>query len=174
MESFEISDEMRRARAEFHRIVATAAPEDLARRSDGTRWTNRQLLFHMVLGYGVVGTLLPVVRTLGRLGHSRGFAATLHAARRPFHTVNYLGPCVASGLLPLRAVTALLDRTIRSLDRRLAAETEQSLALAMHMPSSWDPCFTPRMTVRDVYHFGTRHFEHHRLQLTLAPPRAGA
>lgn len=171
MESSVISGEMRRNQTEFRQLIATATPEDLDRLSNGTRWTNRQLLFHMVLGYGVVRTLLPLVRTLGRLGHSRGFA-TLHAARRPFHRITYLGPCVASRLLPVRAVAALLDWTIRNLERSLTAETEQRLALSMHMPTSWDPYFTPTMSVLDVYHFGIQHFDHHRRQLTLAAPRA--
>jgi hypothetical protein len=166
----EIGDEMRRAQAEFHELVAAASPDDLRRLSDGTRWTNRELLFHMVLGYGVVRTLLPLVRTLGRLGHSRGFAATLNAVRRPFHVINYLGPCVAGRLLGPRSMTALLDRVMRSLHRRLATETERSANLRMHMPTDWDPYFTPTMSVLDVYHFGTQHFDHHRRQLTLAAP----
>lgn len=170
MDTRDIDAELRRARAEFHGLVGAASAEDLRRPSDGTRWTNRQLLFHMVLGYGVVRSLLPLVRTLGRLGRSRGFAATLNAGRRPFHRVNYLGPCVAARLLPPRATTALLDRVIGSLRRRLASETEQSLALSMHMPTGWDPYFAPTMSVLDVYRFGTRHFDHHRRQLTLAAP----
>jgi hypothetical protein len=89
----EISAEMRRAGEEFHQLVSTASPKDLRRRSNGTRWTNRQLLFHMVFGYIIVRTLLPLVHTLGRLGRSRGFAATLNAARHPFHLINYLGSC---------------------------------------------------------------------------------
>jgi hypothetical protein len=142
------------------------------RPTDGTRWTNRQLLFHMVLGYGVVRTLLPAVRALGRLGHSRGFAATLNAGRRPFHWINYVGPCVAARLLTPRAITALLDRTISSLRRRLTVETERDLALSMHMPTGWDPYFSPTMSVLDVYHFGTQHFDHHRRQLTLPETQA--
>jgi len=123
----DIQAELRRAQADFHDLVARASAQDLRRRSDGTRWTNRQLLFHMVLGYGVVRTLLPMVRALGRLGHSRGFAATLNAGRRPFHWINYVGPCVAARLLTPRAITALLDHTIGSLRRRLAAETARDL-----------------------------------------------
>ena len=84
MDARQIDVEMRRAQADFHQLIARAAPDDL-RLTDGTWWTNRQLLFHMVLGYGVVRTLLPLVRTLGRLAHSRGCAATLNASRRPFH-----------------------------------------------------------------------------------------
>jgi hypothetical protein len=172
MDPQQIDAEMRRAQAEFHQLLTDASPEELRRPTDGTRWTNRQLLFHIVLGYGVVRTLLPLVRALGRLGHSRGFAATLNAARRPFHWINYVGPCVAAGLLAPRAMTALLDRTIGSLRRCLAAETERTLAMTMHMPTDWDPYFTPTMSVLDVYHFGTQHFDHHRRQLTLPGPQA--
>ena len=172
MEPQQVDGELRRAQAEFHQLISSASPDDLRRPTDGTRWTNRQLLFHMVLGYGVVRTLLPGVRALGRLGHSRGFAAILNAARRPFHWINYVGPCVAAGLLAPRAMTALLDRTIGSLRRCLAAETERTLAMTMHMPTDWDPYFTPTMSVLDVYHFGTQHFDHHRRQLTLPGPQA--
>jgi DinB superfamily len=172
MDPQQIDAELRRAQAEFHQLLTTASPADLQRQTDGTRWTNRQLLFHIVLGYGIVRTLLPLVRTLGRLGHSLGFAATLNAGRRPFHWINYLGPCVAARLLTPRAISALLDRTIGSLRHRLAAETERTLALSMHMPTDWDPYFTPTMSVLDVYHFGTQHFDHHRRQLTLLEPNA--
>lgn len=170
MDVNEINDEMGRAQAEFRELVAAASPDDMRRPTNGTRWTNRELLFHMVLGYGVVSTLLPLVRGLGRLGHSRGFAATLNSCRRPFHWINYLGPCVAGRLVSPRTMTAVMDRVIRSLQRRLAVETRRSLALSMHMPTDWDPCFTPTMTVLDVYGFGTRHFDHHRRQLTLGAP----
>ena len=172
MDPLQIDAEMRRAQAEFHQLITNASPDDLRRPTDGTRWTDRQLLFHIVLGYGVVLALLPLVRALGRLGHSRGFAATLNAGRRPFHWINYVGPCVAAGLLAPRAMTALLDRTIGSLRRCLAAETERTLAMTMHMPTDWDPYFTPTMSVLDVYHFGTQHFDHHRRQLTLPGPQA--
>jgi DinB superfamily len=163
----EISDEMRRAQADLHGLVSRATAHDLARRSDGTRWTNRQLLFHMLLGYGVVRTLMPLVHILGRLGHSRGFAATLNAGRRPFHVINYLGSWGGGQLLTLRTVVALFDRTIDALQRGLDAETESSLDLCMHFPTDWDPYFKPVMTVLEVYHFGTQHFDHHQRQLTL-------
>src|SRR6476660_535063 len=135
MDPQQIDAEMRRAQAEIHQLLTDASPGALRRPTDGTRWTNRQLLFHIVLGYGVVRTLLPRVRALGRLGHSRGFAATLNAGRRPFHSINYVGPCVAARLLTPRAITALLDHTIGSLRRRLAAETARDLTLSMHMPT---------------------------------------
>jgi hypothetical protein len=127
MDLYDIGEEMRRAQADFHQLIATASREHLHRPTHGTRWTNRQLLFHMVLGYGVVRMLLPLVRTLGRLGYSRGFATALNAARCPFHLVNYLDPCLAARLLSPRATIVLLDAVIASLRRCLDTETERSL-----------------------------------------------
>jgi hypothetical protein len=43
-----VQQEMEQARLDFHELVKRASAEDLSRRSTGTRWTNRQLLFHMV------------------------------------------------------------------------------------------------------------------------------
>jgi hypothetical protein len=64
-------------------------------------------------------------------------------------------------------MAALLDRTIEALQRSLDTETAQSLALTMHFPTAWDPYFEPTMSVLDVYHFATQHFDHHRRQLTV-------
>jgi hypothetical protein len=36
----------------------------------------------------------------------------------------------------------------------------------MHFPVGWDPYFKDTMTVADVYHYPTQHYDHHRRQLT--------
>ena len=169
MDAASVSEEMDQARLAFRELIERSGPGDLRRRSAGTRWTNRQLLFHMVFGYLVVRTLLPLVRGFGRLplSYSRRFAAVLHAIRRPYHLVNYAGSCAGGALLTPRAMTALLDRTVIALQRSLAGEDEQSLALRMTFPTSWDPYFADTMTVLEVYHFATQHFTHHQHQLTL-------
>ena len=43
----------------------------------------------------------------------------------------------------------------------------------MAFPTSWDPYFAPCMTLADVYRYPSRHFEHHRRQLTLRPGTGG-
>jgi len=171
MDSVDIQAELRRAQTDFHQLVARATPQDLRRRSDGTRWSNRQLLFHMLFGYLIVRTLMPLVHLLGRLGLSRRFAATLNALHRPFHLINYAGSAGGGLLLPPRRMAAIMDGTINALSRRLAAEPPASLALTMHFPTRWDPYFRDTMTVLDVYHYGTEHHHHHYRQLTLTPPR---
>ena len=96
--------EMDQARADFRRLVTGAAPADLRRLSDGTRWTNQQLLFHMLFGYLITRALLILVRIFGLLpdAASRVFARLLDSAQRPFHLVNYLGSRAGARLIPPR------------------------------------------------------------------------
>jgi hypothetical protein len=163
----EIAAEMTLVEADFAELVARTGRAALRRPTRGTRWTNRQLLYHMVFGYLIVRTLMPLVHVLGRSGHSRKFAALLDAARRPFHWINFVGSWVGGQIVPPATMVALMRRTLRALRRRLDRETEQTLALTMHFPTAWDPYFRPLMSVRDVYHYGTEHYNHHRRQLTL-------
>ena len=53
-----IHHELERVRADLHRLVACAITADLRRRTDGTRWTNGQMLWHMAFGYLIVRRLL--------------------------------------------------------------------------------------------------------------------
>ena len=123
----------------------------------------------MVFGYLVVRTLLPLVRAFGHLpdGFSRRFAWVLNSATRPFHLVNYLGSCGGPLVFRGSRMAALLDRTIASLHRRLDAETDSALGRGMHFPLGWDPLFRQTMTLAEVYHYATQHFDLHEKQLSL-------
>ena len=162
-------EELERARSTFHALLEHASHVDLRAPTNGTRWTNGQLLFHMLLGYGVVRSLLPLVRTFDRLpdGFTRAFAGALNAAARPFHVVNYVGACAGATVFRGRRLTSQIDRTIDSLHRHLDTETEKTLARSMRFPTGWDPYFADTMTVLDLYHYATQHFDHHLAQLTL-------
>lgn len=169
----QVHAEFERVRETFHWLVETSSPSDLRRPTDGTRWTNAQLLFHMMLGYFVVRSLLRLVRILGRMpeGVSRRFAQVLNAGTRPFHTVNYLGGCAGALVLRGPRLTAMADRTIDALHRRLDAETDEALERRMHFPTGWDPFFADTMSLMDLYHYGAVHFDFHRHQLTLPADR---
>jgi hypothetical protein len=166
-----VQDDLERVRADLHHLVAHATQADLRRRSNGTRWTNGQLLWHMAFGFLIVRRLLPLVRLFGRLPDpvSRTFAAALNASTRPFHRINYLGG--VGGALVFRGarLTRQLGHTIDVLQRRLTAESEADLARRMHFPPRWDPFFHETMSLLEVYAYGTQHYDFHRAQLTLEP-----
>jgi hypothetical protein len=163
--------EMDQARHDFRRLAgATAA--DLRRRSDGTKWTNHQLLFHMLFGYLVVGALLVLVRVFGLLpgSASKAYARLLDSTRCPFNLINYLGSCAGARIIPPRHMSRMLDHVIAALQHRLGRETESALRRGMHYPATWDPFFTDYMTLADIYRYPTQHFRFHQRQLTLSPP----
>ncbi|MHC1563164.1 DinB family protein [Actinomycetospora sp. C-140] len=144
----------------------------MRRRSNGTRWTNQQLLFHMLLGYLIIRALGNLVRLIGRLppGVGRAWARALDAGTRLFDLANYIGSWAGGSTLGRRGQTALFDRVIAALHRRLDRETDADLARGMNYPTRWDPYFKPYMTLADIYAFPTQHFDHHRRQLTLDGP----
>lgn len=164
-----ISREMEDARARLHELLAAADASDLRRRSNGTRWTNAQLLFHMVFGYLIVRALLPLVRVVSRLPAPVGqwFAGSLNSARRPFHLVNYWGSRVGARVFDHARLGWLCDRTITGLQSRLRRESDSSLRRGMPFPTDWDPYFRPYMTLGEIYRYPNEHFEHHRRQLSL-------
>ena len=171
MDRKSVQAEMEQAAAELRALATRASQNDLRRASAGTRWTNEQLLFHMVFGYMVVRALLPLVRLFGRLPDRAGrvFAGLLNTGRRPFHVVNYVGSCGGALVFHGPRLIRQMDRTVAALHRKVDQETDEALSLTMHFPVDWDPFFRDRMTLLEVYHYGTQHFDLHRQQLTLGP-----
>jgi len=167
-----VASEMDWALSDFRQLVASATAADQRRPSNGTKWTNRQLLFHMIFGYLVVRALLIIVRAFSLLpgGASKAYARLLDLARRPFDLINYLGSCAGARLIPPRRMTGMLEHVITALQHRLRRETESALRRGMHYPTTWDPFFASYMTLADIYHYPTRHFRFHQRQLTLGPP----
>jgi len=165
----DILTEYRRARADLDALLSGATAAELGRKSNGTKWTNEELLFHMVFGYMVVRALLPLVHLISRLpsGAGSAFASLLNAGTRPFHIVNYWGSRAAALYFNNRRMSARLDKTIRAITRRMDRESQESLSRSMPFPDRWDPFFTPTMTLRDVYAYPTKHFDFHARQLSL-------
>lgn len=170
----EISAGMTRARDDFHDLLASATVAELHRPSQGTRWTNEQLLFHMLFGYLVVRVLLFLVRGFSKLPDkaSKTFAALLNAGTKPFHVINYAGSLGGARVLGYPGMDRLMGRVIASLQASLAAESEAALQRGMHFPEGWDPYFNDFMTLLDVYRYATQHYDHHRRQLTLEKVRS--
>jgi hypothetical protein len=174
MQQSEITAELERARVDFHRLLDNATSAELRAPSNGTRWTNEQLLFHMLFGYLLVHNLRILVSAFARLPRpaSKAFAATLNAATRPFHVVNYLGSLGGGRVLGRAGMGRAMDLVVRRLQRFVTSASEDALNRGMHFPIGWDPYFRDFMTFRDIYHYPTQHYDHHRRQLTLTAAAA--
>jgi len=165
----EIHAEFDRARADFAGLVARSDVASLGRPSDGTRWTNRQLMFHMLFGYLITRNLRLIVKLVSHLpaGAQRAFAGSLNATSRPFDVINYWGSVIGGRFLTPERMNAWMGRVIASLHRHLDHESDLDLRRTMRFPSRWDPYFTRDMSLSDLYHYTTLHYDHHRAQLTL-------
>jgi hypothetical protein len=165
----DLAADLERARIDLHHLVDIATDDDWSRLTSGTRWTNEQLLFHMVFGCMIVQRLLMLARLFGRLPPfiSRGFARILNAATPPFHAINYYGSCLAAHVYSRRRMAAKLDRVINSLQRSLNRERDNAFRRGMYYPTRWDPYFREYMTLADIYRYPGQHYDHHRRQLTL-------
>jgi hypothetical protein len=164
-----VRQETDQARKAFHDLLDHATVAGLRRPSQGTKWTNEQLLFHMLFGYLITRALLVLARTFGRLPDpaSAAFARLLGAARAPFDAINYWGSCLGARIIPASRMEARFDRVTAALERHLDREPDPALRRGMYYPTSWDPFFTGYMTLYDLYRYPTRHFDFHRRQLTL-------
>lgn len=160
--------ELESSKRRFHALLETMSGDDMRQPSNGTRWTNEELLFHMLFGYLVVLVLLVLAKVMAVLPKalSRRFARALDAATVPFHWINYLGSRVGARVFNRRRMGAKFDRVVGSLARRLAKESDRALARGMYFPARWDPFFKDYMTLGDIYHYPTLHFDFHARQLT--------
>jgi hypothetical protein len=163
-----IHAEMERARRTFAGHVQAMTPTELDLPSTGTRWTNRELLFHMLFGYLVVRRLLPMVKGLGHVSPnaSKQFAALLDAATGPFNWINYIGSVGGGRVVTPARMVHWMNAVTATIERDMDRQDQASLGRGMHFPTRWDPYFRDFMTLADVYHYPTEHFDHHDRQLS--------
>ena len=175
MDQEQICAELDRVGNDYRDLLDTATVAELRQPTEGTKWNNEQLLFHMLFGYLLVRNLRILVKGFSRLpdAASRRFAALLNAGTRPFHVLNYVGSLFGARVLGYARMVRLMDRILSSLQSSVRREPDTALDRGMHFPVGWDPYFRDYMTLRDVYHYPTQHYDHHRRQLTLAKARGG-
>jgi len=104
--------------------------------SNGTKWTNDQLLFHMLFGYLIVRTLLILVRALARAPRSvsKQFAAVLNSAAAPFHVVNYVGSLGGARVLGHSGMNKAFDLVVAHFVTSLEKDPDSQLRRGMHFP----------------------------------------
>lgn len=173
-----VTGEMRAALAwvgaDFDVLVSSAAPEEMEAPTTGTRWTNRELLFHMWFGQRIARVFIPMMGGFSRLppSASRRYAQLLTAVSRPYEWVNYAGSVAGSRVGGLDRAGRWMERDTAAILRWADAATDTDLSRGMSVPRGWDPYFKPWMSRRDLLEWAPKHYRHHREQLTLTgrPP----
>lgn len=155
--------------SDFRHIVDDARTGELSLPSNGTRWTNRQLLFHMVLGQNIALTSVWLFGMFSRLppGASRAWSGMLARCTRPYNWVNWAGAVVGARVLAPGSMARMMDRSTAALVHRLDRAAPVDLARGMSVPPSWDPYFFEWMDRRDILEWAPKHYRHHRAQLSL-------
>ncbi|MDQ0663190.1 hypothetical protein QFZ35_001688 [Arthrobacter ulcerisalmonis] len=155
--------------ADFRDIVVGACGDELDLPSIGTRWTNRQLLFHMVLGQNITLSGIPLLGLFSHLppSASRHWSRLLDSGARPYNWVNWAGSAAGGQVLKPAGTLRMMDRTTRLIVNWYSHADSRALSRGMTMPTRWDPYFLPWMSRRDILEWAPKHYRHHRAQLSL-------
>ena len=155
--------------ADFRSIVLGASADELDLPSNGTRWTNRQLLFHLALGQNIALAAIPLLGLFSHLppGASRRWSRILDSCSGPYNWVNWAGSAAAGRVLPPQAMARMMDRTTAVIVHWYSRADSKALDRGMTMPVRWDPYFLPWMSRRDILEWAPKHYRHHRAQLSL-------
>lgn len=156
-------------RDDFDQLVSNAATVDLDAPTRGTKWTNRELLFHLWFGQRLARTFMPLIGGFSRLppGASRAWARLLARVTKPYEWVNYIASAGGGRLVPIRVIQAWMRRDTDAMIRWAERASPADLARGMSVPPSWDPYFLPWMNRTDLLAWAPKHYRHHRAQLTL-------
>lgn len=156
-------------RDDFEMLVGPAAPADLDKASMGTRWTNRELLFHMWFGQRITRAVILLMSVTSRLprGVGTAFARVLTAATTPYNWINYMGAVGGARTVGLRRAQRWMNADTDWLLQWAASASEADVNRGMVVPTTWDPYFAPWMSRADVLAWAPTHYRHHRAQLTL-------
>ena len=63
----DVDAELENARASFHDLLDAMSPNLRRQPSNGTKWSNEELLFHMMFGYMILWSLIWLVKFFGRM-----------------------------------------------------------------------------------------------------------
>ena len=154
---------------DYWAILKAALPEELDLPTNGTAWTNRQLLFHMLLGQLVTRMVIVVMGAFSRLpaGASRGWAAGMAAVTPLYHRLNWLGGVVGGRLFTVARMGRRMEAVTAKILRFYDHASPGDLRRGMTIPPSWDPYFSTWMDRALLMTWAPMHYQHHRRQLTL-------
>ena len=159
--------ELAATRTAFHALLEPLSDADLRKPSHNPGWTNGEILFHMTFGFILILTLGPMVRLWGRLPKrsSSGFARLLNGMTGFFNWFNALGPRAGGKVFTRKRIGRLYDWVYRALVRLVNSVHDDEWTRGIYYTDRWDALFSEYMTLEQVLHYPTVHFNFHVEQL---------
>jgi hypothetical protein len=104
---------------DFDRLVANVGTRDLDAPTSGTRWTNRELLFHPWFGQRIARSLAPLIGGFSRLppGASQVWARLLAGVTKPYEWVKHIASAAGGRIVPVQVTRAWIRRDTNALIR---------------------------------------------------------
>jgi len=157
-------------RVRFHAILDSMSDTDLRKPSLNPGWTNGEILFHMLFGFILLLSLVPMVRVFGRLpkGFSKPLAVVLNLGTIPFNWINGLGPRAGGRVFGRARLGKVYDWVNARLMLRWQSVKAHEWQHGMYYPDHWDALFSPYMTLEKLAYYPTIHFNFHTGQLAQA------
>jgi hypothetical protein len=167
--SSEIEALLTKSHAEFEAVLAALPDDGWRKHSHNPGWVNGEILFHMVFGFILLITLIPMVRLWSYLpgGFSKVFAAILNASTGIFNVINGAGPRLAGRVLNPVSLGRLADFVYAQNSRMIQRIKADDWQRGMYFPYRWDSMFSEYMTIEQVFRYVVTHFNFHRGQLAL-------
>lgn len=162
-----IRNEFEVTREEYHSLLKSFSENDLKRRSNNQGWTNKEVLFHILLGFIVVTLLFPMVKLFAKLPntYSKIFASMLNASTPIFNFLNAFGARIGGKIFSVSALDKKFSQTIDNLLRKLETVKEEEWEKGMYFPHKWDGLFDEYMTNEKLFHYPVSHFKFHLKQI---------
>lgn len=153
---------------DYHALLDSFSTTTLKRRSHNPGWSNKEILFHMLLGFIVVSILFPMVKVFARLPNSfsQVFAGLLNLGTPLFNIVNAMGARAGGRIVKTSSLHSQFDRVTQDLVTKAIRLKKNEWEEGMHFPDRWDGLFKKYMTFDDLFRYPLKHFRFHRKQLS--------
>ena len=153
-----IRDELEATKERFHHLLQSISTDEFDRPSTNPAWTVAQVLFHMSVALRYLPSDIALIRRSGRIPKPPAFL---------FHTFNVWLARWGARKATHDSLAEQYDeahaRTIKALESIHVQEWQKGADYP-----GWDPMLDGRVTIEDLFHYPTRHFEAHAQEISQA------
>jgi hypothetical protein len=150
-----IRKELETTKARFHQLLQSIPEGDLTRKSTNPAWTVAQVLYHMSVALRFLPSDIALIRRSGRMPKPPAFV---------FHTFNVWLARWGARKASHDSLAAQYDQAHARTVEALESIEEDEWQKGADYPG-WDPMLEGHVTIEELFHYPTRHFEAHAQEI---------